>query len=91
MVKGRAMAFNRKLLDNVALPDEREDDIFLSALFANRARKFHRIPTLLNDVFYELPEFASGNWLQKGHLSNRNRALRAYFSPGSVVDNRLTR
>ncbi len=91
MVKGRAMAFNRKLLDNVSLPAEREDDVFLSALFANRSRKFHRIPTLLHDVFYELPDFGSGNWLEPAHQASRNRAVRAYFSPGPVADNWVTR
>ena len=91
IVKGRAMAFRKQLLDDITLPEEREDDIFLSAAFANKARKFHRIPVLLNDAFYELPEFATGNWYQQGHYLSRDRALKAYFSPNAILNNWLTR
>lgn len=86
VVKGRAMAFNRRLLDHIDLPSEREDDIYLSSVFANGARRFHRIPTLLNDAFHELPELGTGNWRQHGHLSSRDRALRAYFPPTRVLE-----
>jgi len=79
IVKGRAMAFRRQLLDNIALPEEREDDIFLSAVFVNKARKFHRIPAILNDAFYELPKLGAGNWHQQEHFISRDRALKAYF------------
>jgi hypothetical protein len=81
LIKGRAMAFRKQLLDEIDLPEEREDDIYLSATFANRARKFHRIPFLLNDAFYELPELGTGNWQEKTHGLSRDRALKAYFSP----------
>lgn len=79
IVKGRFMAFRRQLLDDIDLPEEREDDIFLSAKFANRARKFHRIPTLLHDAFYELPEYGAANWTKSAHMLSRDRALKAYF------------
>ena len=91
IVKGRVMAFRKQLLDDITLPEEREDDIFLSAAFANKARKFHRIPALLNDAFYELPEFATGNWYQQGHFLSRDRALKAHFSPNAILNNWLTR
>ena len=79
LVKGRVMAFRTELLANMDFPEEREDDIFLNATFANGARCFHKIPMLLNDVFYELPEHQEGNWLKPGHVSSRNRALKDYF------------
>jgi len=90
-VKGRAMAFRKQLLDNIPLPEEREDDIFLNATFANKARKFHRIPLILNDAFRELPELGTGNQYQQEHLTSRNRALRAYFSTNVILDNRFIR
>jgi len=91
IVKGRAMAFRKQLLDTIHLPEEREDDIFLSASFANKARKFHRISALLNDAFYELPERGAGNMLQQGHYLSRDRAFRAYFSPNVILDNSFAR
>jgi hypothetical protein len=81
VVKGRAMAFRTKNVVDIDLPDEREDDIFLNAAFADGTRKFHRIPTLLNDVFRELPEYGEGNWIKQGHMTSRDRALKTYFSP----------
>jgi GT2 family glycosyltransferase len=80
VVKGRVMAFKRELINNIELPQEREDDIFLSATLASKARKFHRIPALLHDCFYELPEYGKGNWHKEGHITSRNRALRQYFA-----------
>lgn len=90
IVKGRVMAFRKQLLDNLTLPDEREDDIFLSAALAKKKRRFHRIPTLLNDAFYELPEHGTGNWLEQRHLQSRNQALRTYFSQNVFFDNWLS-
>jgi hypothetical protein len=91
IVKGRALAFRKQLLDSISLPEEREDDIFLSASFANKARKFHRISALLNNAFYELPERGAGNRLQQGHYLSRDRAFRAYFSPNVILGNRFSR
>jgi len=91
IVKGRVMAFRKALLDDVQFPDEREDDIFLSSTFADKARKFHRIPILLNDAFYDLPTFGRGNWLENQHFLSRDRALRKYFPSGGVLDNWFVR
>jgi hypothetical protein len=90
VVKGRVMAFRTQLLDEISLPEEREDDIFLSATLANKARKFHRIPTLLNDAFYELPEHGEGSWHEPGHFTSRDRALKTYFSPNVIYGNWLS-
>lgn len=79
IVKGRMMAFRRELLDRIELPDEREDDIFLSAAFSSGARGFHRIPAALHDSCRELPEFDVANWHQPGHMQSRDRALKAHF------------
>ena len=90
-VKGRVMAFRRENLEGLSLPDEREDDIFLNAALSRKARRFHRVPVLLNDAFYELPEGGSGNWLEEMHIQSRDQALKRWYSPGSLVDNGLTR
>jgi len=90
VVKGRVMAFRKQLLEGISLPEEREDDIFLSATLANKARKFHRIPTLLNDAFYELPEHGEGSWHEPGHFLSRDRALKTYFGPNAIYDNWLS-
>ncbi len=86
-VKGRVMAFRKQLIVDIDLPEEREDDIFLNATFANGTRNFHRIPKLLDDAFCELPEFGEGNWLEQGHVLSRNRALKTYFSATCVDEN----
>jgi len=91
IVKGRVMAFRKNLLDDVEFPDEREDDIFLNATFASKARRFHRIPILLNDAFRDLPTFSRGNWFENRHFLSRDRALRKYFSTGGFLDNRFVR
>ena len=91
VIKGRVMAFRRELLDGVPLPEEREDDIYLSSVCANRARGFHRVPLVLNDAFRELPELGVGSWFDVGHFRSRDRALRAYFSSGGLRDGSLVR
>ena len=79
VVKGRSMAFRRNLLDDVELPYEREDDIFLSAQFANGRRRFHRVPRRLDFAFRELPELGLGNWKKPYHMESRIRATEKYF------------
>jgi len=91
IIKGRMMAFRRELLNDIDLPEEREDDIFLCATFANGKRRSHLVPALLNDAFYELPTYGVGNWLQQGHFSSRNRAIRTYFSTSKALDNQIIR
>jgi len=91
IIKGRVMAFRRHLLDGIEFPEEREDDIFLSSAFANRARNFHRIPLALQDAFYDLPTYGRGNWLETHHFLSRDRALRTYFSPGGLLDKQFIR
>jgi len=91
IVKGRVMAFRKYLLDDISLPEEREDDIYLSAAFAKNARGFHRIPARLNNAFYELPVYGTGNYYKPGHYLSRNRALRTYFPSNVVLDNWLVR
>lgn len=81
LVKGRMMAFRKSCIEDLVLPEEREDDIFLSASLAKGQRQFHRIPMRLNDAFYELPEHGVANWTQAGHINSRDRALKAYFTP----------
>lgn len=80
MVKGRCMAFRRDRLDGLELPDEREDDIYLSATFAGGLRQFHRIPGRLKNAFGQLPEYGVGNWQRPEHLDSRERAAAVYFS-----------
>ena len=80
MVKGRAMALRRELLDGLTLPQEREDDIFLSAALAGGRRQFHRVPSRIKHAFRELPELRVGSWQTPGHLESRERATRTYFS-----------
>lgn len=79
VVKGRSMAFRRELLDNLELPDEREDDIYLSAMFANGKRGFHRIPRRLDFAFRELPEYGLGNWKKPHHMQSRVSATARFF------------
>jgi GT2 family glycosyltransferase len=81
MVKGRMMALETSLVADLALPDEREDDIFINATLARGGRGFHRIPKLLDDAVRELPEHGAGNWMQPGHFESRQRAIRSYFLP----------
>jgi hypothetical protein len=88
IVKGRMMAFRKEILDTISLPKEREDDIFLSATFANKTRKFHRIPVLLNDAFYELPSNYAA-WHEPSHLLSRQRALLTYFARNPIFENRF--
>ena len=91
IIKGRMMAFRHGLLNDIDLPEEREDDIFLCATFANGKRRSHLVPALLNDAFYELPTYGVGNWLQQGHSSSRNRPIRTYFSTSKALDNQISR
>ena len=79
MVKGRSMALRRDRLDGLELPEEREDDIFLSAAIAGGRRRFHRIPKRLKFAFRELPEHGVGNWQRPEHLRSRDRASAEYF------------
>ncbi len=81
MVKGRSMALRRDRLDGLELPEEREDDIFLSAAMAGGRQRFHRIPKQLKYAFRELPELGVGNWQRPDHLRSRNRAAAEYFRP----------
>ncbi len=90
MIMGRLMAFRRNLLEGLWLPDEREDDIFLSATVAGGTRKHHRVPAVLNDAFYELPELGVGNWQQPGHFPSRERALWKYFAPHGLAGSKRT-
>jgi hypothetical protein len=83
MIKGRSMALRRDQLEDLVFPDEREDDIFLSAALAAGRGKFHRVPTCLNSAFRELPELGVGNWFEPEHLNSRNRAIARYFFPES--------
>lgn len=91
VVYGRTMAFRKDLLDDIILPEEREDDIFLSAVFARKARRVHRIPSILNDAFYNLPDLGVGNRHKEEHLLSRERALRTYFYKGKIGDNGIIR
>jgi GT2 family glycosyltransferase len=79
MIKGRCMALRRDRIETLELPDEREDDIFLSAAFADGRRNFHRIPGRLKGAFRALPEFGVGNWQRPEHLESRERATAKYF------------
>jgi GT2 family glycosyltransferase len=79
MVKGRSMALRRDRLDGLELPEEREDDVYLSAAMADGRRLFHRIPKRLKFAFRELPEHGVGNWQRPEHFCSRDRASEAYF------------
>jgi hypothetical protein len=79
MIKGRALALRRDRLAELALPLEREDDIFLCAAMAEGRRGFHRVPRRLVQAFRELSEHDVGNWTMPGHLDSRSRAVAAYF------------
>jgi len=81
IVKGRSMALRRDRLDGLGLPEEREDDIFLSAALAGGRRRFHRIPARLKNAFLELPMLGVGNWRMPEHSHSRDRAAAAYFRP----------
>ncbi|MBX9688089.1 MAG: hypothetical protein K2X27_15385 [Candidatus Obscuribacterales bacterium] len=85
IVKGRVMAFRKDLLDGLNFPEEREDDIYLSALFAKKKRRFHRLPLALADSFTELEDFGVGNWQEPIHYSSRNRAVAIYFSANAAM------
>jgi len=91
IVKGRVMAFRKKLLDGISLPEEREDDIYLSAVFSGGQRRFHKIPALLNNAFHELPEHGTGNYHSKDHYQSRDRALRNYYPTAKFLDNKCIR
>ncbi len=81
MVKGRSMALRRDRLDGLEFPEEREDDIFLSAALAGGRPRFHRIPLRLKYAFRQLPELGVANWRMPGHLDSRDRAAAEYFRP----------
>ncbi|MCP4397975.1 MAG: PqqD family peptide modification chaperone [bacterium] len=84
MVKGRSMAFRRDRLEGLRLPEEREDDIFLSAALAGGRRLFHRVPKRLDYAFRELPELGVANWKKPDHFDSRDRAAAKYFGPSDT-------
>ena len=49
------------------------------------------MPVVLNDAFRELPELGVGSWFGVRHFRSRDRALRAYFSSGGLLDGSLVR